>query len=197
MPTRATISWLFLAVALTIVPILAFAADEIRIDKSQRATLYLTNGRKLTGTLMSLNSKEVMFQVTGKTEIGRYLVAQIKSVKTVDDEYTYDADVKGFISAKATGGKVAATSGAPADGKPPGGDKGTESVIAEGTGKTGKSALKDAFRTLSAKSSARSWTPKRWSRTTRSSPIRCCNTAAGSCPSTTRSARKKMMACSA
>ncbi len=146
MATRPVLIRMLLVACFALTPLVIFGADEVRIDTPQRAVLALTNGRNLAGKLISLNLKEVRFQPAGSTEAKTYFVAQVKSVKTADDEYSYDAEAKGFVSAKGGGAKAVDKRDRPAAGKDSGTDAATETVIAEGVGKTAKSALKDAFR---------------------------------------------------
>jgi hypothetical protein len=145
MSVRQAMLWLLSDLCFFFVPLIVEGVDELRIDRPQRAALNLNNGKRLSGKLISLNSKEVQFQPAGSTEINTYFVAQVKSVQTADDEFIYDADSKGFVSSKLDG-KAADNSDRAAITKDSTGDKATDTVVAEGTGKTAKTALKDAFR---------------------------------------------------
>lgn len=100
MTNRATLARMLLVMGLVVAPVLAWGADELRIDKPQHTVLTLRNGRRFGGRLFSLNSKEVRFRPAGSADVKTYLVAQVKSVQTADDVLTYDAAAKGFFGTR-------------------------------------------------------------------------------------------------
>lgn len=156
MTTRIQTSVVITLTALTLAPVLGFAADEVRIDTPQPAIILLTDGRQLDGKLISLNSTEVRFQIRGRANPVLYKAGQVRAVQTPNDVLTYDATAKAFISAKAGGRSIGKDDnsrdvGFGGAGKESAEDNGTETVEAEGTGRSAKSALKDAFRNAVSK----------------------------------------------
>jgi hypothetical protein len=122
--------------------------DEGAVIKTpQKVRLQFTNNSALTGTLLSVTDKEVEFQPArpGSRAV-KYKVTQIKSIRTADELYVYNADKGAFESQNTKPGKD--TPGDARKDKAGSGPvaAGLQFVVADGTGERAEAAKADAQR---------------------------------------------------
>lgn len=118
-------------------------AEEAAIKTPQKASLQFNNGQVVRGTLLSINDKEIRFQLAREgTAPGKYKLGSVKAIQTSEGIWVYNKGTNRFdkqdgspdkpSKRPAAAGNVIAES---------------EGVLAEGVGADAEEALKDAFRT--------------------------------------------------